>query len=126
MHIELPNDPVDGYELCWYDTNADCTLVRSYRAVFHINTPFKEACPSLVRYHSIGLPFVQSWAVVSDRNLMSRDAGWSAPMHFNHDRMYATREEAVAVCEKYIRNRIANLQREIAEFNTALEKLLRP
>ena len=126
MHIDLPSEPVDGYELYWYDTNGDHTLIRSYRAVFHINTPFKEVCPSLGRYHSIGLPFRYSWAVVLDGNLMSREVGWSAPLHFNHDRMYATREEAVAVCEKYIRNRIANLQREIVEFNTALEKLLRP
>lgn len=119
MKINLPAEPVDGYEITWYTAGGPDIRVDEYRLVYHAHRAWREVCPDS---HGEGAGFHDQWQVFENGQFESRISGWRlvSYWHDQFDRGHATREEASTEARKLVAARIGRLRAEIENLEARL------
>lgn len=120
MKIELPSQPVDGYEIRWYDVEGPSVRVVERRLVYHARKTWAEVYPD--RASKDGHPFEDEWQLFEDGICERRLPGWGTPRSYPPLRGcdFMSREEALQRAREIVKDEIEFLERQIVEYRKRL------
>lgn len=124
--VPMPDEPVDRFELRWW-TIDEGKLIRN-RAVYHVNTPWGEACPDGADFFGDRADFVDHWQLFHDGRYAGRTAdGWLA-VHgkvgadmSESEGVYWHEREARQAYVEHLRESMAEQAEGMADTRRALE-----
>lgn len=120
----LPAEPVDGFVLeAWQSDTSPYSDggARCLRYVYRLKCTWKDLYPDF----SPGADFENEWQLFDNERFSGRVDGWLSPLEWLNARAYlfATRSEALENTAKYLRDKIEEKQREIANSHELLLKI---
>jgi hypothetical protein len=113
----LPQQPVDGATVTWWEIPLVFTEPIQAKAVYHVNTPWKVHAPD----QPDGADIVDDWMVKEGSGYRYRLVGWGAIKLIDWEKRYATKEDALRVMRMRALKQIESLKREIAKLGETVE-----
>jgi len=96
FRLELPQEPVDGYELEYFDIDGD--YLSHIRLRFHVNSKWSD----IVREEGRGADFINQWQVFDGARFVGRINGWKTPLETPHARSFNRRDDAVTALSQTV------------------------
>lgn len=108
LHLELPAEPVDGFELTYFSISTD--RVQEIRLKYHSNTKWSDVGVG----H--GANFVDQWQVFTDGYFSGRFEGWAIPTTLIHQYHFAERKDAVDALKRELEQRAQQADERAREY----------
>lgn len=124
MKIELPSEPVDGYEIKWFHVE-NYSDIREGRLVYRKDKAWQEVYPGDKRN---GARFKDEWQVFEDDRYTGRVDEWNLTKKRWAELFedgYETRNEALLEAKRRTAKWIARLEADLRSANARLEEISR-
>ena len=125
----LPKDPVDRYEVRWYEVDTNLYTIRECRAVYHVHSSWRAVVGDNGDTRE-GAPFVNEWQIFRaakgcPESFTGRSRhGWHEAWEFaDWSNDYATRSAARQALRKAIFRDIERAQEELEDLQRQKDEL---
>lgn len=118
MKIELPAEPVDGYEIKYF--SIEYGRVLEHKLVYHANTRWADLYPDNPR----GADIVDQWRLFDGNSFTGRCCGWKYPIErTDWDDEFATYDEAINGLRNRMTKTLKSLEQQADSLRLAIEEL---
>lgn len=119
MKIDLPNKPVDGYEIKFF--SIENNRVQECRILYHKKTRWSDLYPE----EGYGADFTDQWQMFRGKTCEGRMDGWSKPLRCfeNPKNTFLSRGKAVAALRKRLTAKAENYEQLAKETRLRIQEL---
>lgn len=114
----LPQEPVNGFEVEYFDIEGD--YLSHIRLRFHFNTKWADVADGR---DGRGADLVNQWQVFDGPRFVGRIDGWSTPLHTPHASSFHRRDDAIAVLARRFTDRAASYERMALDYHNRAAQL---
>lgn len=116
FRLELPQEPVDGWELEYFDIDGD--YLSHIRLKFHVNTKWSE-----IEKEGRGLDLINQWQVFDGARFVGRIDGWARPLETPHANSFNRRDDAVTALVKRFTERAIGYEKMAQDYHERAQRL---
>lgn len=119
FELRLPQEPVDGFEVEYFDIQGD--YLSHIRLRFHVNTKWADVREC--HRDCYGADLINQWQVFDGPRFVGRIDGWSTPLYTPHASSFHRRDDAIDALVKRFTDRAISYERMALEYHNRAAQL---